>query len=82
MRRTTTKIDRHGRVVIPVEYRRVLGMREGDEVTIQLDDGAVRILTRASAIARAQELVTRRTGGDRSLVEELTAERGAEATGD
>ena len=79
MRQSTTKIDRHGRIVIPAEYRRALGLREGDEVTVQLDDGAVRILTRSEAIRRAQELVTRRAGAERSLVEELTADRRAEA---
>ena len=55
MQQTATKVDRHGRVVIPAEYRRALGLREGDAVVIQLDDGALRILTRAQAIRRAQE---------------------------
>jgi AbrB family looped-hinge helix DNA binding protein len=79
IKQRTTKIDRHGRIVIPAEYRRALGMREGDEVTVQLDGGAVRILTRSEAIRRAQELVTRRVGKKRSLVEELAADRRAEA---
>jgi AbrB family looped-hinge helix DNA binding protein len=78
MQQSTTKIDRHGRIVIPAEYRRALGLREGDEVSVQLDDGAVRILTRSEAIRRAQELVTRRAGEVRSLVEELAADRRAE----
>lgn len=82
IRQNTTKIDRHGRIVIPAEYRRALDLHEGDEVTIQLDDGTVRILTHSAAIRRAQELVTRRTNGKRSLVEELAAERRAEAAGD
>lgn len=79
MQQSPTRVDRHGRVVIPVEYRRALGLREGDEVMVQLDDGALRIITRSEAIRRAQDLVTRRTGGTRSLVGELTAERRAEA---
>ena len=79
MQQSSTKVDRHGRVVIPAEYRRALGLREGDEVMLQLDDGSLRILTRSEAIRRAQELVTKRTKGKRSLVDELTAERRAEA---
>ena len=79
MQQNSTKVDRHGRVVIPAEYRRALGLREGDEVMLQLDDGSLRILTRSEAIRRAQELVTKRTKGERSLVDELTADRRAEA---
>ena len=79
MQQRATKVDRHGRVVIPAEYRRALGLREGDAVVIQLDDGALRILTRAQAIRRAQEIVARYVSPERSLVDELIAERRAEA---
>ena len=79
MQQRATKVDRHGRVVIPAEYRRALGLREGDAVVIQLDDGALRILTRAQAIRRAQEIVAKYVSPDRSLVDELIAERRAEA---
>ena len=79
MEQTATKVDRHGRVVIPVEYRRALGLKEGDPVVLQLGDGVVRLLSRAEAIRQAQDLVTRHTGGKRSLVEELIAERRVEA---
>ena len=79
MQQSATKVDRHGRVVIPAEYRRALGLRAGDAVVIQLDDGALRILTRAQAIRRAQEIVAKYVSPDRSLVDELIAERRAEA---
>ena len=79
MQQRATKVDRHGRVVIPAEYRRALGLREGDAVVIQLDDGALRILTHAQAIRRAQEIVAKYVSPERSLVDELIAERRAEA---
>ena len=79
MQQTATKVDRHGRVVIPAEYRRALGLRAGDAVVVQLDDGALRILTRAQAIRRAQEIVAKYVSPERSLVDELIAERRAEA---
>ena len=79
MQQRATKVDRHGRVVIPAEYRRALGLRAGDAVVVQLDDGALRILTRAQAIRRAQEIVAKYVSPDRSLVDELIAERRAEA---
>ena len=35
------KIDKLGRVVIPVEYRKRLGISLGDEVDIKISDGGV-----------------------------------------
>jgi AbrB family looped-hinge helix DNA binding protein len=82
MAQAKTRVDRNGRVVIPAEYRRALGMHEGDEVTVQLEDGAVRIITRMEAIRRAQEMVAKHNPERRSLVTELLEERRAEATRD
>ena len=79
MEQTATKVDRHGRIVIPAEYRRALGLRAGDAVVVQLDDGALRILTRAQAIRRAQEILAPYLAGKGSLADELIAERRAEA---
>ena len=79
MEQTATKVDRHGRIVIPAEYRRALGLREGDPVMVQLDDGELRVLTRAQAIRRAQAIVAKYVPPGRSLVDELIAERRAEA---
>ncbi|MCY3920741.1 MAG: AbrB/MazE/SpoVT family DNA-binding domain-containing protein [Chloroflexota bacterium] len=79
MQPTATKIDKHGRVVIPADYRRALGLRPGDSLTIKLDDGALRLVTLAQAIREAQEFVAKYVDKDRSLVAELIAERRAEA---
>ena len=35
------KVDDLGRVVLPVEMRRALGLTAGDEVDISLDDNAI-----------------------------------------
>jgi AbrB family looped-hinge helix DNA binding protein len=40
------KIDDLGRVVIPAEYRRVLGIKEGDELEIGLENDRVTIRPR------------------------------------
>ncbi len=79
MRGTNTKIAEGGRVVIPAEHRRQLGLEIGDEVIVRVEGGELRILTRAEAIKRAQEKVRRHVKGSRSLVDELSAERRAEA---
>jgi AbrB family looped-hinge helix DNA binding protein len=76
---TSVRITEGGRLVIPVEYRRALGIEVGDEVILQLEEGELWIMTRAEAIKRAQEIVARRVGRGRSLRAELSAERRAEA---
>ena len=73
------KIADGGRLVIPAELRRELGLEIGDEVIVRVEDNELRILTRAEAIKRAQEKVRRHVKGGRSLVDELSAERRAEA---
>ena len=75
----SAKIVKGGRLVIPAAYRRELGLEPGDEVIIRLEDSELRILTRAKAIKRAQELVAQHVKNGRSLVDELSAERREEA---
>jgi bifunctional DNA-binding transcriptional regulator/antitoxin component of YhaV-PrlF toxin-antitoxin module len=65
--------------VIPAEHRRALGLEIGDEVIVRVEDNELRILTRAEGVKRAQGLVRRHVKGSRSLVDELSAERRAEA---
>ena len=79
MQHTATKIDKHGRVVIPADYRRALGLRPGDSLTLELNGGSLRLVTLAQAIREAQESVAKYVDKDRSLVAELIAERRAEA---
>ena len=79
MQPTATKIDKHGRVVIPADYRRALGLRPGDSLTLELNGGSLRLVTLVQAIREAQESVAKYVDKDRSLVAELIAERRAEA---
>lgn len=79
MNGVSTKIADGGRLVIPAEHRRALGLEIGDEVIVRVEDNELRILTRAEAIKRAQKKVRRHVKGGRSLVDELNAERRAEA---
>ena len=65
--------------MIPVEIRRALGLETGDELIICVEDGGLLILTRTEAVRRAQAAVRRRVKRGRSLVEELKADRRAEA---
>ncbi|MXW34110.1 MAG: AbrB/MazE/SpoVT family DNA-binding domain-containing protein [Chloroflexi bacterium] len=74
-----TKVDKSGRVYIPAEYRRELGLKPGDSVMVQLHEGELRIMSQLEGIRRAREIVARYVSPDRSLADELIAERRAEA---
>jgi AbrB family looped-hinge helix DNA binding protein len=75
----SVKISDGGRVVIPAQLRRALGLEVGDEVIIRVADGELRILTRKEAVKRAQSIVAGKVNKGRSLVDELAKERRAEA---
>jgi antitoxin PrlF len=67
-----------GRIVIPAEYRQALGLQIGDEVILQLEEEELCIFSIDQAIKRAQELVSRYIPQERSLADELIAERRSE----
>jgi AbrB family looped-hinge helix DNA binding protein len=71
-----------GRIVIPADYRRALGLKVGDEVILRMADGEVHILTRRQAIKKAQALVRKHVPERKSLVRELIRERRGEAAND
>ena len=70
-----TKLGDGGRIVIPAEYRQAMGLQVGDEVILRLEGKELRILTLNQAIQHAQELVRQYIPQERSLANELIAER-------
>lgn len=79
MREIKTKLGKSGRIVIPTEYRRQLGLESGDEIIMRLDEAGLRLYTPSQAVARAQALVRRYVPEGRSLSDELISERREEA---
>lgn len=75
MPQVRTKLAEGGRIVIPAEYRQAMGLKVGDDVILQLEGEDLRIFTLSQAIKRSQELVSRYIPQDRSLADELVAER-------
>jgi AbrB family looped-hinge helix DNA binding protein len=73
------RVTEGGQIVIPVEYREALGINVGDEIRLRLEDGELRLFTLAEAIRRIQEMVRAHVPEGVSLVDELIAERRAEA---
>lgn len=76
------KMSEGGRVVVPAEIRRALGLKEGDLVLWELKDGEARLTTRRERLRRAQALVREYVPAGVSLSDELIAERRAEAERD
>ena len=75
-----TRLGGGGRIVIPAEYRRAMGINEGDLLFMNLVDGELQIRTPLVAIRKAQELLRPSYEEDgRSWADELIAERRAEA---
>lgn len=77
----TAKMSEGGRVVVPVEIRKALNIKDGDTVYWDMKDGEVRLTTKLARMRRAQELVLKycpaRPG--ESVVDEFIAERRGEA---
>jgi AbrB family looped-hinge helix DNA binding protein len=72
----SVRVGPKGRVVLPIEARRALGIQEGDELVAILEEDGIRLMTRQAAIASLRGLLGK---GEGSLIDELIAERRAEA---
>ncbi len=73
------RIVEGGKMVIPATFRRQLGLRVGDTVIVEVADGELHVRSRAGAIANAQKLMRGLVPEGVSLVDELIADRRAEA---
>ncbi len=72
-------LDKTGRIVIPAQMREEMGVSPGDELILLLEDSSLRILGRSAAIEEARAIFRRHVPPDRSLSDELIAERRREA---
>lgn len=72
---TRMRVSQNGRVVIPVSFRKALGINVGDEVLLRLQEDELRITTQQRRIQRAQRRAQRYLKPGSSLVDELLAER-------
>ncbi len=73
-----TKIQDGGRLVIPADYRRALGMEPGEEVILKVQENELRIYPAHQALLRARQLLKKYVS-KKNLVEELVAERRRES---
>ena len=74
-----TKVSAGGRVVIPAGFRKALGIKPGDEVWVEMEEGALKLMTTEAARKWAQDSVCRLVPPGVSLADELIRERREEA---
>jgi len=73
------RVNENGRMVIPIAFRRAVGINAGDEVILRVEDDELRITTLKKRLERAQRLVRKYIKPGLSLSDELIAERRREA---
>ncbi len=77
-----TTVGKGGVVKLPADFLKAMDVAEGDQVQLALDGDVVGVLSRAAAIRELQDQVRRYVPAGVSLVDELLAERRAEAAGE
>ncbi len=77
--RSELRMGKQGRIVVPAEIRESLGLSEGDRLIARVEDGALYLATVRANLDRARRIVRQHVAADRSLVDELIADRRAEA---
>lgn len=83
MTRAEVEVNPQGRVTIPAQMRSELGLTPGSKVVAYIEDGRLVLEDRAHLLARIQDQVMQTAaeqGHTGSVVDELLAERRAEAT--
>ena len=47
------KLTTNGRILVPVQFRKALGLKPGDELVLQLDQESFRVIPLQLAVAQA-----------------------------
>jgi AbrB family looped-hinge helix DNA binding protein len=81
-REWSTRVTSGGRVVLPAEIRAALSLTDGAALRVRLDGRRIVLVPQAEIVREIQEKLRRLIPGDRSLVDELIADRRTEAERD
>jgi AbrB family looped-hinge helix DNA binding protein len=82
MQEVRTRLGENGRVVIPAEFRRRLGLKVGDPLVVRLDEDGLSIESRRAAVRAAQRMVRERVPKGELLTKGLFDMRRAETRGE
>jgi AbrB family looped-hinge helix DNA binding protein len=79
----TTRLEKSGRILIPVAVRRHLGLSEGSQVLVKVEDsGALQVTSRSQALAKVREEIRKYIPAGQDLAGELIRDRRAEVRED
>jgi len=74
------RVSESGRLSIPAEFRKAVGLERGGDVVVELDGREIRIRTVGEVLAQAQALTRRLIGGKpKASVDAFLFERRREA---
>ena len=73
------RIDKQGRIIIPVELRRELGFEPGQVLSLEVSEGELRVVSLDEAIKRLQSFMKIYTAGRTGLVDQFIADKRREA---
>jgi AbrB family looped-hinge helix DNA binding protein len=79
VRQIRARVAEAGRVVIPAELRKELGIEEGQDIVFARDGNSIRIIPLREAIREVQDYFASLAPPDVLLSEEVIAERRQEA---
>ena len=74
-----TRMSKEGRVLIPAAVREELGLSANTPLSIYVQDGEVRIVSRVQAVRHIQQRMAKYKKSGESVVDELLKERREEA---
>ena len=77
------RVSESGRLSLPAEFRKAMGLERGGDVVVELEDREIRIRTVDEVVARAQALARELIGGKPGAdVDSFLAERRRDGEGE
>ena len=75
----TTRLEKSGRILIPAAVRRHLGLSEGSQVLVRVEDsGTFQVTSRSQVLAKVRQEIRKYIPAGQDLAEELIRDRRAE----
>ena len=79
----TARLEKSGRILIPASVRRHLGLSEGSQVLVKVEEsGALRVTSRSQALAKVRQEIRKYIPAGQDLAAELIRDRRAEVERD
>ena len=68
MKKIITNMDRHGRVMIPSEVRKLLNIKQGDKVNLEVYTDEVKIIDANKVISQMHSIFTKNRNDRQDLI--------------